>query len=125
MPRPDRPHQLLTYDALKFNALSGAVGLRGSIDIPVSFGVLTPNARVEYRQTSLSAYDQSMYYTDLGAGMGSTLSQPSAAHGVTTGAIGLRARTLGGVGVELEYGVSGGTGSLLTQSIRAAVRMPF
>ena len=24
--------------------------------------------RVEYRQTSLGAYDQSMYYTDLGAG---------------------------------------------------------
>ena len=116
---------LLTYNQMKFNAISGAVGLRGSIDIPVRFGILTPNARVEYRQTSQSAFDQSMYYTDLGSGSASTFSQPVGSHGATTGAIGIRARAPGGLAVEMEYGVTGGSGSMLTQSLRAAVKMPF
>jgi hypothetical protein len=59
------------------------------------------------------------------AGLNSTFSQPAAACGMTTGALGLRARAPNGLAVELEYGVSTGTGALLTQSIRGAVRMPF
>jgi outer membrane autotransporter protein len=117
--------ELLTFNAMKFHAVSGAIGLRGSIDIPTSFGRLTPMARLEYKQTSQSAYDQSMYYTDLGAGMSSTFSQPAGSYGMTTGAIGLRARGAGGFAVEMEYGVTGGTGSLFAQSIRGAVRLPF
>ena len=87
--------QLLTYDAMKVNALSGAVGLRGSVDVPVSFGTLTPTARVEYRQTNQGAYNQSMYYTDLGSGIASTLSQLAATNHITSGAVGLRARRAG------------------------------
>ena len=87
--------QLLTYNSMKFNAVSGAVGLRGSIDIPMSFGMFTPTARVEYRQTSQSAFDQSMYYTDLGSGSSSTFSQLAGSRGMTTGAIGFRARSPG------------------------------
>ena len=74
---------------MKFNALSGALGLRGSIDIPVGFGVVSPMARIEYRQTSQSAYDQSMYYADLGSGTSSTFSQPAGVYGMTSGALGL------------------------------------
>jgi uncharacterized protein YhjY with autotransporter beta-barrel domain len=117
--------QLLTFNSMKFNALSGAIGLRGSIDIPVSFGTLTPTARLEYRLTSQSAFDQSMYYTDLGSSLSPTFSQQAGTHGLTTGAIGLRARTPGGSSMELEYGVSSGAGSLLAHSIRAAMRLPF
>ena len=117
--------QLLTYNQMKFNAVSGAIGLRGSINVPTSFGTLTPMARVEYRQTRQSAYDQSMYYTDFGTGSSSTFSQPLGFHGMTTGAIGLRAHTLDGLSVDLEYGVSSGAGSLLIQWIRAALRRPF
>jgi uncharacterized protein YhjY with autotransporter beta-barrel domain len=117
--------QLLTYNQMTFNALSGAVGLRGSVDIPVPFGTLTPTARIEYRQTSLSAYDQSLYYTDLGAGLSSTFSQAAGVQSVTSGALGLRARAPGGLTAELEYGVAGGSGSLLAQTLRAALSMPF
>ena len=117
--------ELLTYDSMKFNAVSGAIGLRGSIDIPMSFGVFSPTARFEYKQTSQSAYDQSMYYSDLGAGTSSTFSQPAGVYGMTTGALGFRARTASGLAAEVEYGVSGGTGSLRMQSLRGTVRMPF
>jgi uncharacterized protein with beta-barrel porin domain len=116
---------LLTFNSMKFNAVSGAVGLRGSIDIPASFGMFTPTARLEYRQTSQSAYDQSMYYSDLGPGVSSTFSQLAGNRGMTMGAIGFRARSPGGLGVEVEYGVTEGTGSLHTQSLRAAVKMAF
>ena len=116
---------LLTYDALKFNATSGAIGLRGSIDIPMSYGTLSPTARFEYKQTSQSAFDQSMYYTDLGAGSSSTFSQPAGVYGTTTGALGLRVRAVGGLAAELEYGISGGTAGLRAQSLRGSLRMPF
>jgi hypothetical protein len=91
----------------------------------VSFGTVSPTARVEYKQTSRSAYDQSMHYTDLGAATGYIFSQPSAHYGTTIGAIGVRVRSAAGLAAELEYGISGGTGSLFAQTFRAAVRLPF
>lgn len=117
--------ELLNYDQMRFNATSGAVGLRGSIDVPTGFGTLTPNARLEYRSTAQSAYDQSMYYLDLGPASASTFSQPAGTYGTTTGTLGLRLRGSGGLAVELEYGLTRGTGSLQAQTIRAALRVPF
>jgi uncharacterized protein with beta-barrel porin domain len=115
----------LNYDAMKFNALSAAVGLRGSIDIPVSYGMLTPTARVEFRQTSQSAFDQSMYYSDIGAASSSVFSQPAGTYTMITGAVGLRARMADGLSLGLEYALSQGSGSLLMHSIRGTLRMPF
>jgi uncharacterized protein YhjY with autotransporter beta-barrel domain len=117
--------ELLNYAAMKFDAMSGALGLRGSIDIPMSFGVFSPTARFEYKQTSQSAYDQAMYYSDLGAGTSSTFSQPAGVYGMTSGALGFRVRAASGLAAEVEYGVSQGTGALQAQTIRAALRMPF
>lgn len=117
--------QLLSYNAMKFNAVSGAVGLRGSIDMPMRFGVFSPTARLEYRQTSQSAFDQSMYYADLGAASSSTFSQAAGVHSTTTGAVGFRVRALSGLNVEVEYGLTEGTSSFHAQSLRAAVKMPF
>ena len=45
--------------------------------------------------------------------------------GVTTGAIGLQARAAGGLTAEIEYGLSSGAGALMSQTIRAALRLPF
>jgi uncharacterized protein with beta-barrel porin domain len=117
--------ELLSYNKMNFNATSGAVGLRGSIDVPTSFGMLTPNARIEYRQTAQSAYDQSLYYTDLGSGSASTFSQPAGTYGSATGTLGVRLRAAGGLSVELEYGLTRGTASLQAQTVRAALRVPF
>ncbi|MEP7032226.1 MAG: autotransporter outer membrane beta-barrel domain-containing protein, partial [Pseudolabrys sp.] len=116
---------LLTYDSMKFNAVTGVVGLRGSIDIPMSFGTLTPNARIEYRSTSTSAFDQALYYTDLGSGSSSTFGQPVGVRNVGTGTLGLRARSVGGLGVEIEYSYAAGSDSYQSQTIRGAMRVPF
>jgi len=117
--------ELLSYNKMSFNATSGSVGLRGSIDIPTDFGMLTPNARLEYRQTMQTAYDQSLYYTDLGSGSASTFSTPAGTYGSTTGTLGVRLRASGGLSVELEYGLTRGTNALQAQSLRAALRVPF
>lgn len=117
--------QLLTYQAMTVDAVSGAIGLRGSIDVPVSFGTLTPTARLEYRQTNQGAYHQTMYYSDLGSGTASTFAQVAATNHLTSGALGLRARSPGGLTAEVEYGLTGGAGSYLAQTIRAALRLPF
>jgi uncharacterized protein YhjY with autotransporter beta-barrel domain len=117
--------QLLSYAAMKNNAVSVTAGLRGSIDIPVLFGTLTPNARIEYRATSQSDINQAMFYSDLGGGLGSTFSQAAAKQGVTTAAAGLRARSPGGLALELEYAYSTGNNGYSAQSLRGAVRLPF
>jgi uncharacterized protein YhjY with autotransporter beta-barrel domain len=116
---------LLTYNQMKADAVSGTIGLRGSIDMPASFGTITPTARVEYRQTSQSAFDQAMFYSDLGAGTSSTFSQPNVSRGSVSGAVGLRARAAGGLAVELEYGLTSGSGALMAQTIRANLKMSF
>ena len=117
--------QLLTFNSMKFNAVSGAVGLRGAIDIPTGFGTFTPTARGEYRQVSQGAFDRSMYYSDLGPGLSSTFSQTSTKGGMTTGALGFRARGRNGLGVAVEYGVTSGPNSMRAQTVRAAVKMAF
>lgn len=117
--------QLLTFNDMNVHSFSSAVGLRGSIDIPMGFGTLTPTARVEYREISQGDYSQAMYYSDLGAASASAFGQPSAVNGMTTGAIGFRARTPGGLSFELEYGFSTGTNSYKAQTIRAVARVPF
>lgn len=117
--------QLLTFNQMTVDALSGAVGVRTAFDIPMRFGVLTPTARLEYRRTSQGAYDQAMYYSDLGSSTASTFSQPSGTQGTTTGALGLRAKARGGLTSEVEYGVSGGASSYFAQTLRAALRVAF
>jgi uncharacterized protein YhjY with autotransporter beta-barrel domain len=117
--------ETLTFQKTSFNATSAAIGLRGSIDIPMQSGVLTPNVRLEHKQTVQSAYEQGMFYTDLGSGTASTFSQSPGTFGSTTGAIGLRMRTPGGLTTDVEYAVTAGTGSLLMQTIRAMLRLAF
>jgi uncharacterized protein YhjY with autotransporter beta-barrel domain len=117
--------ETLTFQKTSFNATSAAIGLRGSIDIPMQSGVLTPNVRLEYKQTVQSAYEQAMFYSDLGSATASTFSQSPGTFGSTTGAIGLRMRTPGGLTTDVEYAVTAGTGSLLIQTIRAMLRLAF
>ncbi|MBV9558747.1 MAG: putative Ig domain-containing protein [Pseudolabrys sp.] len=117
--------QLLTYDSMKVSAFSGAVGLRGSIDIPISSGTMTPFVRLEYKETSQSDYSQNLYYSDLGPGISSAFSAPSNVRSMTTTAVGLRFRATGGMTVDLEYGFAFGTDSYKAQSIKAALRVPF
>ena len=117
--------ELLTFNAMKFNSVGGTVGLRGAYDIPMNWGVLTPTARAEYRQALDGATQQSMYYSDVGASMTSTLAQASSTRGTLSTSLGLRARGSGGVSGEVEYGTSGGAGKVQAQTVRAGLKMTF
>ncbi|MBV8792237.1 MAG: autotransporter outer membrane beta-barrel domain-containing protein, partial [Pseudolabrys sp.] len=117
--------QLLSYDKMTASSTSVGVGLRGSIDVPVSFGTLTPTARVEYKEIMQDGYSQNMYYADLGPAAGSAFGQPSTVKNMTTVALGLNARAFGGMMVALEYGFMFGSDAYKAQSIRAALRVPF
>jgi uncharacterized protein YhjY with autotransporter beta-barrel domain len=118
--------ELLTYAVTNFYSVGGTAGLRGSYDIPMPWGVLTPNARAEYRQTLDGAFQQSLYYTDLGAGTASAVAQTAATRGAVNTSLGLRARSLAGVSGEFEYGTSGGAiGKVQSQTVRAALKVAF
>ena len=118
--------ELLTYGVTNFHSVGGTAGLRGSYDIPMRWGVLTPTARAEYRQTLDGAFQQSLYYTDLGAGTASTVASAAATRGTVDTSLGLRARSLTGVSGEFEYGTSGGAiGKVQSQTVRAALKVAF
>jgi uncharacterized protein with beta-barrel porin domain len=120
--------ELLTFGATDFHSLTGAVGVRGSYDMPMRWGVLTPTARAEYRQTLDGAFQQSMYYSDIGASMTSTLAQASTTRGTFNTSLGLRARgsgRMGGVSGEVEYGTASGGGKVQSQTVRAGLKIGF
>jgi len=58
----------LTYGAVGFNAAAGVLGVRALYDIDTAWGVIAPMARLEYRRELDGGFNQSMFYTDLGAG---------------------------------------------------------
>jgi len=117
--------ELLTYGSTHFNSVAGTVGLRGSYDVPMSWGVLTPTARLEFRRTIDGGFQQSMNYTDLGPATSSTLMLAQTSSGLVNAALGLRARTAGGLGGELEYGTSMDGSKQQSQTIRGSLKVAF
>jgi len=87
--------------------------------------VLTPTARAEYRHAFDGSFQQSMYYSDLGPGQNSTLTQAAATRGMVNTNLGLRARSNGGISAELDYGVSGASARLQSQTVRGSLKLPF
>ncbi len=88
-------------------------------------GILTPIARAEFRHALDGAFQQSMYYADIGATMTSTLSQASVTRSTVNTSLGLRARGLNGVSAELEYGTQNASGRVQAQTVRAGLKMAF
>ena len=118
--------ELLTFAAMKFHSLGGTAGLRGSYDIPMSWGVLTPNARVEYRQTIDGAFQQSMYYTDLGPSMTSTLGAGTTTRGTINTSLGVRARSLARrSAASSNTAPPSGAGKVQSQTVRAGLKVAF
>jgi uncharacterized protein YhjY with autotransporter beta-barrel domain len=115
----------LTYGGVSFSSTAGVLGLRGSYDIPTSWGVLQPTGRLEFRHEFDGGFNQAMYYTDLGAGQTYVLNEADAAVNTVTGAVGLRARAGNHLSAELEYRTTAGDNSTIIQTIRAALRLAF
>jgi hypothetical protein len=87
--------------------------------------VLTPTARAEYRRALDGSFQQSMYYSDLGPSVTSILSQNSATRSMVNTSLGIRAHGLAGMSAELDYGTSSSGSRLQSQTIRAALKLPF
>jgi large repetitive protein len=116
---------LLTYGNVNFSSAAGVIGLRGAYDVPTSWGVVSPTARVEFRHELDGGFNQSMFYTDLGPGQTYVLNEADLLQNSVTGAVGLRARAGNNLSAEFEYGMIGGDNSTLIQTLRATLRMSF
>ena len=102
-----RARNCSTYDSMGFNSVAGTLGLRGSYDIPVQLGRADADgARGISPCLSTARSSRPMYYTDLGPSVSSVLSQGSATRGMLNTSLGIRARGVGGMTAELEYGTS-------------------
>ncbi len=117
--------EALTYGAMQFRTVTGTLGLRGSYDIAMNWGTLTPMARLEYRRALDGAYSQSMYYSDLGSAGSSVLNQASASRNLVTGSVGFRASVPGGMAFEMVYGTSLVAGAEQVRSLKASMKLPF
>ena len=117
--------QALTFDGVKFNSTAVVLGVRGAYDIPSTWGVLTPNARLEYRHAVDGAFTQSMFYSDIGSSLSYALAEPSASRNQWTGALGLRVRAGMGTSLEFEYSATASAGASVTQGLRAIGRYAF
>lgn len=116
---------LLTYDAMELSSSSMGLGVRGSYDFAMRWGVVSPLARVEYRYAIEGAAAQSLYYSDFGSSTATTWNQAAASRSLMLGAVGLRATAGQGLSVDVEYGVTTAEQILQSQSLRGALRLMF
>jgi uncharacterized protein YhjY with autotransporter beta-barrel domain len=115
----------LTYGGVSFNSAAVVIGLRGTYDIPTSWGIIQPTTRLELRHELDSGFNQSMFYTDLGAGQSYLLNMPDLAQNSVTAGVGLRARAGQNLSAEVEYRATAGNNSTFIQTISAILRMAF
>jgi len=115
----------LTYGAVTLNSAAAVVGIRGTYDIPTSWGLVQPTARLEFRHELDGGFNQSMFYTDLGAGQTYLLNVPDLAQNSVTAGVGLRARTGQNVSTEVEYRATAGNNATFIQTITAILRLAF
>jgi len=101
--------------------------MRAAYPIPMSWGLLTPMARLEYRHEFDGGFGQGLNYADLAAlgTPGYTFSGTGLARDSVSGGLMLRAQTSQQLSADLEYLVTSGGSQFMSQSIRAAVRYGF
>ena len=92
----------------------------------MTWGVLTPMARVEYRHAFDGGYAQGLNYAALTGTHGYVVPGMAIVRDLLTGGVTLRAETTDMVTLELEYLLTGGIDNqLLAQRIRASARYVF
>jgi uncharacterized protein YhjY with autotransporter beta-barrel domain len=115
----------LTFDATSFSTVGTAFGMRTFYDVLTAWGMFTPSLRVEYRHAWEGGFNQSMFYSDIGAAESYVLNQAAVSRNLVTGAVGLRASSGGALAVDLEYGITGAAPALTSQSMRGTLRFAF
>ena len=88
-------------------------------------GLVQPTARLEFRHELDSGFNQSMFYTDVGAGQTYVLNMPDLAQNSVTAGVGVRARAGQNLSAEVEYRTTAGNNSTFIQTISAILRLAF
>ncbi|WP_370677749.1 Ig-like domain repeat protein [Pleomorphomonas sp. PLEO] len=114
----------LAYDEMDTTTVAGVAGLKAAYAVPMSWGTLTPGARLEYRHALDGGFTQGLGYADVG-GFGYTISGESSAKDSATIGLSLGATTLDGLNLELEYQLSADGGGVASQQVRAGIRLAF
>ena len=115
----------LSYANLNSKSNSVAAGLNSSYDIPMSFGTLSPMLGLQYMHALENQQTQNMFYSDLGSANGYSLVINATPQDLASAMLGLRLQTTAGAAVDLEYGMSQGSNSFQSQTIRAVLRLTF
>jgi hypothetical protein len=114
----------LSYNALSSTSLFSVAGARVEYAMPMSWGTLTPSARLEYTHTLSGGFTQTLSYTGL-PGTNYSFSGTTQYSDLVTGGLGLKAENDGGLAAEIEYLLSGTTRQIAGQQIRASARQAF
>ena len=99
--------------------------MRTFYDIAMSWGVLSPNLRLEYRHAVEGGYAQSMFYTNLGPAQTYAINQGALALELINATIGLRARAGAALAVDVEYGTMIAAKSFDARTFRASARFAY
>ena len=115
----------LTYRRLNQTSVSGVLGLRAHYPVLMSWGTLTPTARLEYRHAFDGSYRQTLNYADQPAGPFYGLSDRASARDLLSASLGLGAMTLTGLAASFEYQVSLSPQRVESQAVRARLSTGF
>jgi large repetitive protein len=118
-------NQSLTFGKMDFNSTSAVLGLRGSFDIMMQWGVLTPNLRVEYRHVLDGSFNQAMWYSDIGPSFTYNFVQDATTRNLFSTTVGLRSRINPGITFDVEYGATASWAAAPVQTLRGALRLAF
>ena len=115
----------LTYGRLRQTSITGVLGLRARYPILMTWGTLTPTARLEYRHAFDGSYRQGLNYADQPGGPYYVLDDRARARDLFSSSLGLSAQTLTGLSADFEYQLNISPQKVQSQTVRARVSVGF
>jgi len=114
----------MTYQGMAVSTLSGVLGTRLSWSQAMAWGLISPQLRVEYRHDFNGAYDQALYFANVGGAQSASVAQGAIGQDAYTLGLGLDAAFAHGAGVSVEYDYAG-SASTQSQTVRLTARQAF
>lgn len=114
----------LRFAPATLNAQGLVLGLRGQYDLPLSWGMLSPMARLQYRHGLSGSVTQSMAYAAAPT-TNYALSLPGTERNSLATSLGLRATALSGLSAQLDYLATASMNGRQSDGLRATVAIPF
>ncbi len=115
----------LNYARLNQTSVTGVLGLRGQYPVEMSWGVLTPTSRLEYRHAFDQSFRQVLNYADQTAGPYYTLTGQARSRDLFAAALGLQAKTFGNVTASFDWQLGVAAQKVQSQTLRASLSVGF